>query len=284
MSYTTSQSLLEKAQKGNYAVGAFNVENMEMAQAAISAAQELSAPIILQTTPSTLKYAKPAVFAAMVKAIAEDADVEVALHLDHGESYELAMEALEAGYTSIMIDGSHGDFESNIAISKKVVEQAGKKGIPVEAELGKVGGKEDDLDGGDGNYTDPQQGLEFVQRTGINSFAVAIGTAHGIYAQTPILDKNRLKEIRGLVDVPLVLHGASGLEKQDMIDCVKLGICKINFATELRIAYTDGVNAYMAKDPKVFDPKKYGGAGRDSVKTLVKEKILICGCDGKSGV
>lgn len=282
MSYTTSKELLLKAQAGNYAVGAFNIENMEMAQAAIWAAEELKSPIILQTTPSTLKYAMPSVFASMVKAIAEKASVPVALHLDHGESYELAMDCLESGYSSIMIDGSHGDFESNIAISQKVVAEGKKRNVPVEAELGKVGGKEDDLDGGAGNYTDPQQGLEFVTRTGIDSFAVAIGTAHGIYKETPVLDKNRLGEIRKIVDVPLVLHGASGLLKEDMIDCVKLGICKINFATELRIAYTKGVTEYLAKDPKVFDPKKYGALAREQVKALVQEKILICACDGKA--
>ncbi len=282
MAYATSKDLLLQAQKGNYAVGAFNIENMEMAQAAISAAEELNAPIILQTTPSTLKYATPSLFSAMVQAIADQAKVPVALHLDHGESYELAMSCLEAGYSSIMIDGSHGDFESNIAISQKVVAEGKKRNVPVEAELGKVGGKEDDLDGGAGNYTDPAQGLEFVTRTGIDSFAVAIGTAHGIYKETPVLDKKRLEEIRKLVDIPLVLHGASGLEKQDMIDCVKLGICKINFATELRIAYTTAVQEYMSKDPKVIDPKKFGACGRDAVKALVQEKIQICGCQGKA--
>lgn len=284
MAYVTSKSLLEQAQKGSYAVGAFNIENMEMAQAAIAAAEELQAPIILQTTPSTLKYAKPSLFVGMVRALAEDATVPVALHLDHGDSFSMASAALDGGYSSIMIDGSHGDFESNIALTKKVVEECRKKNIPVEAELGKVGGKEDDLDGGSGNYTDPAQGLEFVQKTGIDSFAVAIGTAHGLYKETPVLDKNRLKEIRALVDIPLVLHGASGLEKQDMIDCVNLGICKINFATELRIAYTKGVKEYLEQDPKVFDPKKYGTAGRTMVTDLVKAKILVCGCQGKSGV
>ncbi|MFI3312458.1 MAG: ketose-bisphosphate aldolase [Eubacteriales bacterium] len=281
MSYITSKELMLDAQKGHYAVGAFNIENMEMAQAAIAAAEELSAPIILQTTPSTLKYATPATFCGMVKSLAEVAKVPVALHLDHGSSYELAAACADAGYSTVMIDGSHDSFEDNIAVSKKTVEYAKTKGIPVEAELGKVGGKEDDLDGGSGNYTDPQEAKEFVERTGIDSLAVAIGTAHGIYKTTPILDKNRLKEIRAVVDIPLVLHGASGLLAQDMIDCVELGICKINFATELRIAYTKGVMAYMEKDPKVFDPKKYGAVGRQYVQDLVKEKIMICGSNGK---
>ena len=157
--------MLKLAQEGNYAVGAFNVENMEMAQAAIMAAEELKAPIILQTTSSTLKYADPAVYHGIVKALADKATVPVALHLDHGESYDLSVKCLESGYSSIMIDGSHGTFEENIEVSKKA-DIAKEKGIPVEAELGKVGGKEDDLDGGDGNYTDPAQAVEFVERTG----------------------------------------------------------------------------------------------------------------------
>ncbi len=282
MAYITTKEMLQKAQNGNYAVGAFNVENMEMAQAAISAAEELNAPIILQTTSSTLKYATPETFVGIVRALADKAKVPVALHLDHGDSFERSEACLNAGYTSIMIDGSHGTFEENIDVSAKVVAIAKEKNVPVEAELGKVGGKEDDLDGGSGNYTDPQQALEFVQKTGIDSLAIAIGTAHGIYAQTPVLDKNRLKEIRALVDIPLVLHGASGLANQDMIDCVKLGICKINFATELRIAYSDGVKECMKEDPKVFDPKKYGAKGREFVKKLVMDKMLVCGCDGKA--
>ncbi len=281
MAYTNTKEMLLNAQKGNYAVGAFNIENMEMAQAAVTAAEELNAPIILQTTPSTVKYAEPTLFYGMVKALAEKAKVPVALHLDHGDSYELAVKALEAGYSSVMIDGSHGSFEENIEVSKKVVEKAKNMNIPIEAELGKVGGKEDDLDGGEGNYTNPAQAVEFLEKTGVDSLAVAIGTAHGLYATTPILDKNRLAEIRKVVSIPLVLHGASGLADQDMIDCVKLGICKINFATELRIAYSDGVKEYMKGDPKVFDPKKYGAMGREYVKNLVKAKIMVCGCNDK---
>ncbi len=282
MSYTSTKEMLSNAQKGNYAVGAFNIENMEMAQAAISAAEELKAPIILQTTSSTLKYANPSVFFGIVSALAKNSSVPVALHLDHGDSFNLAEEALDCGYSSIMIDGSHSSFDDNIAVTKKVVDTAKKKGIPTEAELGKVGGKEDDLDGGDGNYTNPTQALQFVQRTGIDSLAVAIGTAHGIYAKEPILDKKRLKEIKNLVDIPLVLHGASGLKNEDMTDCIKLGICKINFATELRIAYSNGIKDYLKNNPNVFDPKKYLSAGKEYVKTLVKEKIITCGCADKA--
>ncbi len=282
MAYVSSKELLLKAQEGNYAVGAFNVENMEMVQAVISAATELSSPVILQTTYSTLNYATPKTFVGMVKSLAKEAPIPVALHLDHGDSYERALTCLDSGYSSIMIDGSHSPFYENIEVTAKVVEIAKQKNIPVEAELGKVGGKEDDLDGGAGNYTDPKEAVEFVEKTGIDSLAIAIGTAHGIYATAPVLDKNRLKEIRDVVSIPLVLHGASGLKDEDMIDCVKLGICKINFATELRIAYSDGLKDYFKRDPDVFDPKKYGAMGREYVKELVMEKIKICGCDGKA--
>ncbi len=281
MPYVTTLEMLKKANDENYAVGAFNVENMEMAQAVVKAAEDLKAPVILQTTSSTLNYAEPNVFFGIVSELAKNASVPVALHLDHGNSYELAAKSIKAGYSSVMIDGSHSDFEGNIAVSKKVVDFAKDYKIPVEAELGKVGGKEDDLDGGEGNYTDPMQAKEFVEKTGVDTLAVAIGTAHGLYATKPVLDKNRLADIKKVVDVPLVLHGASGISDEDLLDCIKIGIAKINFATELRIAYSNGVKAYMQDDPKVFDPKKYGDKGRDYVYELVCDKIKVCGCDNK---
>jgi tagatose 1,6-diphosphate aldolase GatY/KbaY len=254
---------------------------MEMAQAVVAAAEECAAPVILQTTSSTLKYAQPELFLATVAALAKNASVPVAMHLDHGESFDLAMQTLHAGYTSVMIDGSHGTFEENIALSSRVVAAAKPCGVPVEAELGKVGGKEDDLDGGDGGYTDPQAAKEFVARTGVSSLAVAIGTAHGVYATVPKLDVERLRQIRGLVDIPLVLHGASGLDDKDVKECIAEGICKVNFATELRIAFSNGVKDTLQKTPNVFDPKKYGAEGRERVKQLVINRITICGSSGR---
>lgn len=281
MPLVTSEKILYDAQKGGYAVGAFNVENMEMVLAAAEAAEELRAPIMLQTTSSTVRYASLKQFYANVKAIAEQLTVPVALHLDHGDSFELAMQALREGYTSIMIDGSHYDFEKNIEISKKVVEAARPNAIPVEAELGKVGGKEDDLEVKDAGYTDPLEAKEFVERTGITSLAVAIGTAHGFYAGVPKLDIERLKEIKKYVDIPLVLHGASGLSDEDVIECIKEGICKVNFATELRVAFSDGVKSVLKQDPDVYDPKAYLKVARANVKELVKNRIKVCGCQGK---
>lgn len=282
MPLVTSKALLLDAQKGCYAVGAFNVENMEMAQAVIEAAEAMRAPVILQTTPGTLKYAGTGVFAALVKALALSSDCPVALHLDHGSSFALAEQALDAGYTSVMIDGSALPLEENIALTRRVVEAAAPFGIPVEAELGKVGGKEDDHAADQDTNTDPKEAARFVRETGIDSLAVAIGTAHGFYMGTPVLDKARLGEIRKLVSIPLVLHGASGLSDSDVRDCIALGICKVNFATELRAAFTDGVKRALAESPDLYDPKKMGNKARDSVRRLVMEKIRICGAAGKA--
>lgn len=279
---TTKQMLLD-AQKGNYAVGAFNVENMEMVMAVMEAAEELKSPVIMQTTPSTVKYAGLDFFLANVKAAAERASVPVAMHLDHGSSFELAMQAYRTGYTSIMIDGSHGSFEEDIAVSKAVADACTPSGIPVEAELGKVGGKEDDLDGGDDNpYTDPDQAVEFVKRTGITSLAVAIGTAHGVYKGEPKLDLDRLSEIREVVDIPLVLHGTSGVPDETVTECVNRGICKVNYATDLRIAFTKGVSEVFSENPDVIDPKKYNACGKERVKEYVMSKMKVCKSVGKA--
>lgn len=282
MSFVTSEKMLLDAQKGGYAVGAFNVENMEMVMAVIEAAEELRAPLMLQTTPSTVKYAGLDMYLANVKTAAERASVPVCMHLDHGDSFDLAMRALRVGYSSIMIDGSHNVLEGNIAVTKAVVDACRPSRIPVEAELGKVGGKEDDLDGGSGGYTDPEEAREFVERTGIGSLAVAIGTAHGVYKGEPKLDLDRLAEIRKVVSIPLVLHGASGLSEEAVAESIKRGICKVNFATELRIAYTDGVKKFLAENPDAFDPKKYGKEAMEKVKETVKQRIKMCGCDGKA--
>lgn len=282
MSFVTSKQMLLDAQAGGYAVGAFNAENMEMVQAIIAAAEEVKAPVMIQTTPSTVKYASLALYLANVKAEAEKASVPVCIHLDHGSSFELAMQALRTGYTSIMIDGSHSVFEENIALTKRVVDACAPSGVPVEAELGKVGGKEDDLDGGAGGYTVPEEAKEFAEKTGVDSLAVAIGTAHGVYSGVPKLDLDRLTEIRKLVDIPLVLHGASGLSDDAVRESIRRGICKVNFATELRIAYSDGVKKVLSENPEVFDPKKYGAVGRENIKQLVMNRMKVCGCDGRA--
>ena len=205
------------------------------------------------------------------------------MHLDHGNCFELAMQALRVGYTSIMIDGSHDSFEDNIAVTKAVVDACHPSDVPVEAELGKVGGKEDDLDGGEGGgYTVPSEALEFVNATGIDSLAVAIGTAHGVYKGVPKLDVNRLSEIREVVSIPLVLHGTSGVPDEAVRECIKRGICKVNYATDLRIAFTKGVQEVLQANPETIDPKKYNARGRDYVKQYVMEKIEVCKSVGKA--
>lgn len=282
MSFVTTREMLEAADKGAYAVGAFNVENMEMVMAVVKAAEEMHAPAILQTTPSTIKYAGLPLYYANVKAVARNASVPIALHLDHGSSFALAMQALRVGYTSIMIDGSHEPFEANIVLTRSVVDACAASQIPVEAELGKVGGKEDDLECDDPGYTDPEDAVRFVEETGVSSLAVAIGTAHGIYKGEPKLDVERLSEIRKRVAVPLVLHGASGVPEETVKECIRRGISKVNFATELRIAYSDGVKKFLQENPKAFDPKKYGAVGMEYVTQVVKDKIAMCGSMNKA--
>ena len=282
MALVTTKELLLDAQKNGYAVGAFNVENMEMVQAVIAAAEELRSPVIMQTTPSTLKYADPEYFYANVAAAAKKASVPVVMHLDHGSSFDLAMKAFRAGYTSIMIDGSHSVLEENIAITKAVVDACHAGGVPVEAELGKVGGKEDDLDGGSGGFTDPEEAVRFVEETGVDSLAVAIGTAHGVYKGIPKLDVERLSQIREVVSIPLVLHGTSGIPDEDVKECIRRGICKVNYATDLRIAFTEGVKEVLTAKPDTIDPKKYNAAGREKVKEYVLGRIKVVGSEGRA--
>lgn len=284
MSMVTTKEMLLKAQREGYAVGAFNAENMEMVQAIIEAAEELKAPVIIQTTPGTLNYASPELFSAMAAAEAAKATVPVALHLDHGNSFELAARAMKAGYTSIMIDGSKEKFEDNVKISSEVVKMAHAMGIPVEGELGTVGGKEDNHSVSDSEktYTDPAEAEEFAKLTQVDSLAVGIGNAHGFYKGVPELKFDILEETKKRVSIPIVLHGASGIPDEDVKKATGLGICKVNFATELRDAYSKGVKEYLAANPDTFDPKKYGAAGKASVKKLVMHKIEVCNCAGRA--
>ena len=279
MPFVTSREMLLAAQAGQYAIGAFNVENMEMAQAVIAAAEEMNAPVMLQTTPGTLKYANPETFAGMISRMARDAKVPVALHLDHGSSFTLAEQCVRAGYTSVMIDGSPLPFDENVALTRSVVAMAGD--LPVEAELGKVGGKEDDHEA-DAAYTDPEEAARFVRKTGVFSFAPAIGTAHGVYKAAPKLDLDRLSAIRAVVEAPLVLHGTSGVPDDQVRECIRRGVCKVNYATELRAVFSDGVKKYLAENPSAYDPKKYGAAGREAVKQRICQLISLLGSSGKA--
>ena len=279
MAFITTGEMLKKAQAGGWAVGAFNAENLEMCQAIVAAAEAENAPVIIQTTPGTLKYAGPECFAGLVKRLARDTKVPVALHLDHGNSFELAEKCAEEGYTSLMIDGSKLPYEENITLTRRVVEMAGS--LPVEAELGTVGGKEDGMEAKP-QYTDPDQAADFVSRTYITSFAVAIGTAHGVYKGEPKLDLDRLAAVRERVTVPLVLHGTSGVPEDQVRACIARGICKVNYATELRQVFTAAVRKALEDQPDAYDPKKYLAEGRRAVQARVQELICLLGSGGKA--
>ena len=283
MLVTTKEMLLD-AQANHYAVGAFNIESLEFVMAVLAAAEETKSPVIMQTTPGTVKFAGLDYFYGMVKAAAERATVPVALHLDHGDGFDRCMQALRTGYTSVMIDGSHESFEDNIALTASVARVGAAMGVPVEAELGKVGGKEDDGPAveGENPYTDPDEAREFVERTGCTSLAIGVGTAHGVYTETPHIEQDVVKAIRAAVDVPLVLHGTSGVPDEQVAEAVKNGICKVNYATELRQAFTKGFMAYMAENPACFDPKKPGQAGMAEITKIVKVRMENLGSVGRA--
>lgn len=280
----TTEDMLLEAQEGHYAVGAFNVENLEFVMAVVRAAEEKASPVILQTTPGTVKYASLDYFASMAYVAAEEASVPVALHLDHGDGFDRCIQAMQAGYTSVMIDGSHDPFEDNIALTTSVTKVAKPLGIPVEAELGKVGGKEDDGPAveGESPYTDPDEAEEFVARTGCTSLAVGVGTAHGVYQGTPHIEQDVLKAIRSRLNIPLVLQGTSGVPDDQVAEAIANGICKVNYATELRQAFMRGFMAYMADNPGAFDPKKPAAPGMDEIVAVVASHMDNLGSTGKA--
>ncbi|WP_334159957.1 class II fructose-1,6-bisphosphate aldolase [Muricomes intestini] len=278
----STKEMLEKAKAGRYAVAAFNAENMEMVQAIVEAAEELKAPVIIQTTSGTLKYATPELYYSMAAAAAQKSEIPVAIHLDHGDSYERAAECLHAGYSSIMIDGSKEPFEKNVEITKEVVKMAHAMHIPVEGELGTVGGKEDSHSVINKTYTEPAEAEEFVKRTHVDSLAVGIGNSHGFYKGKPELRFDILEETNKWVTIPVVLHGASGIPEEDVKKAIEIGIAKVNFATELRDAFSKAVKNYFQKDIDVIDPKKYCSEGRTAVKQLAMRKIEMCGSAGKA--
>lgn len=273
-----TKEMLLKAQKEGYAVPAFNVHNMETVQAVVESAAQLRSPVIIAATPGTFKYAGRDYIQAIVEVAAKRYSIPITLHLDHHESIEGIKESLLLGTKSVMIDASRLPFEENIRVVKEVVQLAREFGATVEAELGRVGGQEDDLvvDDADSYYTDPQAAREFVERTGIDSLAVAIGTAHGLYRSEPKLDFERLAEIRKVVDVPLVLHGASGVSDDDVRRCIQLGICKVNIATELKMKFAGELRTYLMEHKDESDPRKFMQPAKEAMKELVKEKIEMC--------
>jgi len=299
MALVTTKEMFEKAIKSDYAIGAFNVNNMEIIQGIVEAAQIEQSPLILQVSAGARKYAKPVYLRKLVEAAIEDTGIDVALHLDHGEDFEICKKCVDDGFTSVMIDGSKHDFEENIRLTKQVVEYAHAHGVVVEAELGKLAGVEDNIkvDARSATFTDPEEAAEFVARTGVDSLAIAIGTSHGAYKfkGEPYLDYERLKKIHELIpNTPLVLHGASSVLKEfvdrcnqyggdipgaqgvpeDMIhEAVKYGICKVNVDTDLRLAMTAEIRRVLIENPGEFDPRKFLGPGRDAIRGMVQHKI-----------
>lgn len=308
MSLTTSTSLFTKALAGSYAIGAFNVNNLEIIQGIMLAVAEQKAPVILQVSAGARKYAGPIYLRKLVEGATEEhPETPVVLHLDHGEDFEICKSCIDGGFTSVMIDGSKHEFEKNIELTKQVVDHAHAQGVVVEAELGKLTGVEDDVKvaSGEGSYTDPAQAEEFVARTGCDSLAIAIGTSHGAYKFTgePKLDFERLKAIHARIpQTPLVLHGASsvlqdfvaeinqyggevqgsrGVPETMITEATRYGVVKVNIDTDIRLAFTAAVRRYNAENPGNFDPRKPLGAARDAVTQMVEQKIKILGCRDK---
>ncbi len=280
----TGREILEHANKNGYAVGAFNVNNMEIVQAIIQAAEETNSPVILQASQGGIKYAGVEYIAALGKVAAEKAKVPVALHLDHGTDFQQIMLCIRNGFTSVMIDGSRYPLQENIDITKKVVEVAHAVGVSVEAELGKIGGTEDDItvDERDATFTDPAEAKLFVEETGVDSLAIAVGTAHGVYKGEPNIDFDRIKKIKELVGIPLVLHGSSGVPAESIKKAVECGINKINIDTDLRIAFTQAMKAFLKENPDNIDPRKILTPAREAMKEVIKEKMVLFGSSGRA--
>lgn len=304
MALVTTKNMFEKAFAGKYAIGAFNINNMEIIQGVVRAAKKQNSAVILQVSKSALKYANPLYLKGMVDAAVAETGIDIALHLDHGPDFETCKECIEAGFTSVMFDGSHFDYEENVAKTKEIVDYAHSKGVVVEAELGKLAGVEDDVkvDAAHATYTDPDQALDFVKRTGVDSLAIAIGTSHGAYKfkGEAKLDFDRLAtiteklEAAGFHNYPIVLHGASAVDQTCVAMCNEFGgkidgakgiptemlrkassmaVCKINMDTDIRLAMTAAIRKSFAENPSAFDPRGYLGAARDMIEEMVELKI-----------
>lgn len=281
---TSTKDMLINAQKNNYAVPAFNIHNLETVLAVFNTAQELNSPVILAATPGTFTFNGRANIQAIVESITKDSKIPATLHLDHHTNFEDIKQSVDFGCKSVMIDASHYLLEENIRRVNEVVQYVHKRGGTVEAELGTLSGIEDDLEVNkeDEMYTDPDVAVKFVEMTQIDSLAIAIGTAHGMYKSTPKLDFDRLKEIRNNLDIPLVLHGASGLADDVIKTAIELGICKVNIATELKIPFTNAIKEYLINNPEENDPRKYFAPAKKAIREVVKNKILICGSNNKA--
>ena len=311
MPLVNTKEMFQKAYEGGYAVGAFNVNNMEIIQGITEAAKELNAPLILQVSSGARKYANHTYLVKLVEAAVAETGLPIALHLDHGDTFELCKSCIDGGFTSVMIDGSHHDYEDNVALTKKVVDYAHQFGVTVEGELGQLAGIEDDVNvsAEDASFTNPDQVYDFVTRTGVDSLAIAIGTSHGAYkfkpGQKPQLRFDILEEVgRRLPGFPIVLHGASsvvpefvemvntyggkmpdaiGIPEEMLRKAATMAVCKINIDSDLRLAMTGAIRKHFAEHPDHFDPRQYLGDGRAAIKGMVEHKIKdVLGCNGKA--
>ncbi|WP_163099570.1 class II fructose-bisphosphate aldolase [Peribacillus alkalitolerans] len=285
MPLVSMTDMLNKALKEKYAVGQFNINNLEWTQAILAAAEQEKSPVILGVSEGAARHMggfKTTVM--MVKGLLEDMKitVPVAIHLDHGSSYDKCKEAIEAGFTSVMIDASHGPFEENVSTTKKVVELAHSKGVSVEAELGTVGGQEDDVIADGVIYADPKECQELVKQTGVDCLAPALGSVHGPYKGEPNLGFKEMEEVRDLTGIPLVLHGGTGIPTKDIQKSISLGTSKINVNTENQIAFTKAVREVLSSNTEAYDPRKYIGPGRDAIKETVIGKMREFGSSGKA--
>ena len=311
MALVTTKEMFKKAYEGGYAIGAFNINNMEIIQAITEAAEELRSPVILQVSAGARKYAKHEYLVALAQAAIKDTGIDLALHLDHGADFEICKTCIDGGFSSVMIDGSHHTFEDNIALTRKVVEYAHAHGVVVEGELGRLAGVEDDVkvSAADSSYTRPEEVEEFVEKTGVDSLAIAIGTSHGAYKFTPAqctrnadgilvpppLRFDILEEVgKRLPGFPIVLHGASsvpqeyvreinalggklpdaiGIPEEELRQAAKMAVCKINIDSDIRLAMTAGIRRVLSEKPDVFDPRTYLSVARDEVRKMVAHKI-----------
>lgn len=282
MALVPMTEMLAKAEAGGYAIGAFNANNMEIVQAIAIAAEKEQAPVIMQASQGAIKYAGLEYIIGLVKIAAESTRVPIALHLDHGTNFDQVVRCIRGGFSSVMFDGSQLPLEENIRITKKVLDMARPIGVSVEAELGKIGGTEDDISVKEGLFTDPQEAEVFVKETGVDALAIAIGTAHGQYTGEPKLDFERLEKINKLVNIPVVLHGSSGVPDAAITKAISLGIRKVNIDTNIREAFVARVRQEIDKNPREIDPRKLLGPGRDAAVELIREKIRLFGSSGKA--
>lgn len=284
MPLVSVHELLLKAKQEQYAVGAFNANNMEIVQAIVEAAEQEKSPVIMQASQGAISYAGLEYITRLVEIAARQASVPVALHLDHGTDFGQVVKCIRSGFTSVMYDGSKLSLEENIAMTNKVLDMARPIGVSVEAELGKIGGTEDNVhvEERDALFTDPEEARFFVEQTGVDSLAIAIGTAHGQYKGDPKLDFDRLQHIKSLVNIPLVLHGSSGVPDEAVRKAIQLGICKVNIDTNIREAFVGEMRRVMMEKPAEIDPRKMLGPARQATIEIIREKIRVFGSTGKA--